>query len=412
MLFSQKVLVALYAAGTAGARQNPKIGGADKVLQSIGSLLQRDDKSSVQAFSNIQSLASQLITPGASDSLNSALTTVIGEIEQTVDTKLHASFQGMQSAVDSAIDSLDASTSVTVDRKTTADTDDDSWFNCVRAEKTMLEAVEQADRDLQSARDSVTEPCQQQEDRTKFEESSLDVPTTFTCDHSESGDCDAQLQNFETQVNGMVESLTNDVNAQQQLYNEAKAACDAAQADVVAKQSAQEAAVGEFDAKKIECASYHESRQLAFCLFGTSLQDKCQDASMYMDTVSKIEGTANELSLSELKAEWETTYVVKCMLQKVIEGGSVDDSAVSACESAVNFEQQVGQIDLKSEAYDGLTTPEKFTCSEQTVTFRGETWETGATSSDYAVVSYSPAVTLDTLSPPFAFCLGNAPGKP
>merc|ERR1712117_755975 len=80
------------------------------------------------------------------------------------------------------------------------------------------------------ARDSVTEPCQQQEDRTKFEESSLDLPTTFTCDHSESGNCDAQLQNFETQVNSMIEGLTNDVNAKQQLYNEAKAACDSAKA--------------------------------------------------------------------------------------------------------------------------------------------------------------------------------------
>jgi len=411
MLFSQKVLVALYAAGVAGARQSPKSRDAEKVFQSIGSLLHRTDKSSVKAFSNIQSLASQLITPGASDSLNSALNSVISEIEQNVDSKLHASFQGMQTAVDTAIDRLDLSTKVTVERKSTADTDDDMWFDCISVEKSKLEGVEQADRDLQAAKDSVTVPCQQQVDRTKFEETSLELPA-FTCDHSESGNCDAQLQNFEMQVNSMIEGLTNDVNAQQQLYNEAKAACDAAHADVAAKTTAQEAAVGEFDAKKIECAGYHENRQLAFCLFGTSLQDKCHEASQYMDTVSKIEGSDNYLSLSDLKGEWETTYVVKCMLQKVIEGGSVDDGAVAACESAVNFEQQVGQIDLKSAAYDGLTTPEKFTCAEQTITFRGETWETGATSSDYAVVSYSPAVTLDTLSPPFTFCLGNAPGKP
>jgi len=411
MLFSQKVLVALYAASAAGARQYPTTRDADKVLQSIGSLLQRDDKPSVQALSNIQSLASQLITPGVSDSLNSALATVIGEIEQSVESKLHTQFQSIQTAVDSAIDRLDASTIIAVERKATADSDDDSWFNCVRAEKAMLEGVEQANRDLQSARDSVTEPCQQQQDRTMFEKTSLEQPT-FTCDHSESGNCDAQLQNIQMQVNGIVEGLKNDVNAQQQLYNEAKAACDAAHADVAQKQSAQETAVGEFDAKKIECAGYHEIRQLAFCNFGTGLQDKCHQASMYTDTVSNIEGSANEFSLSELTAEWETTYVVKCMLQQVMYGGSVDGGAVGDCESAVNFEQQVGQIDLKSAAYDGLTTPEKFTCSEQTITFRGETWETGATSSDYAVVSYSPAVSLEAASAPFAFCFGSAPGKP
>ena len=176
--------------------------------------------------------------------------------------------------------------------ETAADNDHSNRFKCVRAERTILEGVERHDRDPQLADDSVIElGQQQQEDRTKFEESSLDLPTTFTCDHSESGDCDVQLQNVETQVNSMIEGLTNDANAKQQLYNEAKAACDPAEADVVAKQSAQEAAVGAFNAKKIECASYHESRQLAFCLSGTSLQDKCQDASMYMDTVSKIEQT-------------------------------------------------------------------------------------------------------------------------
>jgi len=35
----------------------------------------------------------------------------------------------------------------------------------------------------------------------------------------------------------------------------------------------------------------------------------------------------------------------------------------------------------ESEAADGLTTPEKFTCSEQTIIFRGEAWEVRPTSS-------------------------------
>lgn len=400
------LLFTLSSGGVLGARTTPRAPNAAQAIQSIGSLLQNHDGTFSQVMGEIRALASQAYTPGVDDSLQESLSTVVSDIEQNVESKLIAAFVSMQSEVDSAIAGLEASTMSVVEKSATAIDWDNSWFNCVRQEKSMLAGAEAAEEALQSSRSSVTEPCQLQEDRASYANSPLDTPN-FHCDISEQGNCDAQVENFRLQVSSMIDGVVSDLRAKQELYNEAKGECDAANADVVEKQSEHDTALVAFEERKEECMRTHETRQLSMCLFGTALQQKCEQVSAYHEILGEIDSSEGLLSLSSLQAEWQTAAVVKCMLSKVIAGIQIDAAALSDCEGTVDFEQQVGQLDRKEAAFDGLVTPDKFTCSESTITFRGQTWEiVGPHSSDYRVEDWSPAVSLAEGSAPFTFCEG------
>merc|ERR1719273_1198596 len=126
-----------------------------------------------------------------------------------------------------------------------------------------------------------------------------------------------------------------------------------------------------------------------------------------------------EHSEVDRRDEWETVSLTKCMLEAVVAGSDVDTTALTACEADVNYERDVGKIDRRESKFNELTSAEKFTCSENTITFQGQTWETtndGKTSSDYKVKEdYHPEVNVAEGSLPFGFCdsTGDAtgPGK-
>merc|ERR1719384_1142609 len=100
------------------------------------------------------------------------------------------------------------------------------------------------------------------------------------------------------------------------------------------------------------------------------------------------------------------------MLNQIIAGAEID---LASCRAAINFATDVGVLDRKETEFAQETTPENFTCAENTITFSGEIWEIpqGADprSSDYVLNPYHPAVNT-AHGPPFDFCAGSGPGKP
>jgi len=351
-------------------------------------------------------------TPNAEQSLNELLGKVVEDIQDTVSSVIIAGHNQTQEEVARRIRDLDAATQNTVAQKTVANQADDAWFACVGDEKASRMSVEAAEAALEQAEFEVGEPCRQQEERRSFSAEPT-FPVFEECDLSLQGNCDAQVENFDSEVNSIVESLKQNLATHQTSYAEAKERCDVANANVVTKKSALDAANAALSSQKELCSQKHETRSLGMCLFGSDLQGKCEKVAAYEDLLAEIDATGNEFSHSDRIGEWTTTEMTKCVLNKIIAGGPLGANVMTECETAVDYEGDVGVIDRQTSDFEDLTTVEMFTCSESNISFLGETWVgfTDATAStDYVKEPYHPEVDLSVGSPAFSFC-GGAPGK-
>jgi len=377
------------------------------VMDQIGALLQTRGVSSGAVLENLRTL----ITPGATESLNEVLTKVIGEIEANVESKIKAGHGYTQAAIKTRIDELNLATTHAVDQKKTSDELDTAWFNCVADEKAKKVAVEEAEAALAAAQKAQIAPCQLQEDRKMFSFEPNPDSLSFVCNIATHGNCDPQLQNYEAQVESMLQGLESDAAAAEKRWQEAKAACDAAKAEVVAKRSALDSAISVWKAARKDCQAKHESRQITVCIFGTTLQHKCSKVAVYNSLLKEVD-TVNggEHSHPDRIKEWKAVAVTKCMISKVVEGAEIDTATLDACESSVNYDRDVGVLDKQESQLAALTSPKKFTCEEATITFGGETWEVPQgempASSEYVSKADHPEVSLAADTAPFALCGG------
>jgi hypothetical protein len=398
------------------ARNNVKVSESSAVghvMDTIGALLQTRGHVDAEVLSNLRVLASQEITPGVSDSMNGALTKVISEIEQKVEAKIKASHADTQAAIDEKIKELTEETTQAVAQKKVADGSDDSWFNCVRGEKATRVAIEEAEKTLTQSRSNTNEPCQLQEDRKMYSWDPEAAALKFDCDISAHGNCDKQMQNYQTQINSMLAGLKSDMGEAAESFAAAKNECDQAKADVVKKQSAHDDSIAAWTAQREECLTKHEARLLSMCLFGEHLQRKCEKVAAYTAQMTEIDAVkGGGYSHPDRVQEWKTTVLTKCMLSKVVAGAQIDTAAMDECENALNFDHDVGVLLRKKTEFSDLTTVDKFTCSEQSIEFRGETWEVpegeAPSSSEYTTKPFKPEVSLTADSDPFTFCASSA----
>jgi len=352
----------------------------------------------------IRALTHDGVTPGVADQFSSA----IGKLEEG-DKKIKAGFQSAQTALDQKMSALGGATDEAVASKTGADESDNSHFQCVRVEKAMLEHAEQRERELQKSRSAVTEPCQEQDDLTKFSWSTDADALNFQCDISVSDNCDAQLTAYRAQIATLFEELELDTQEAGDKYSAAKKRCDAAKADVVRKQSAHDESVKAWKQKQAECRQKLEARNGAICAFGTKYQAKCQNVDSTAALRQEIEpGSGSALSLPDMKKEWKASHIVKCLLAQGVKQEHIDDTVVDSCEQSVDFEGDVGRFDFHHDEFAALLTPERLSCQEETISFKGETWQVPAgdnpKSSDYRVVPYKPQVSRAEGTSPFPIC--------
>jgi len=397
----------LFALTADAARNNLKVERAssiDQVMKTVSLLLQgenTDDK----ALGKVRALASQSWTDDVATSLDVALSSVIAELDSNVISMITKAHAEAQAAVDKTIGELDVATVVAVDQKSAANNKDNTWYDCVTAEKAQRVAIETAEANLAQSEANQVQPCLDQVAATLF---SMDPQLKgFECDISQ-GKCDANLATYESQdVQQLLDNVENTLSAKQAIYTAAKGACDAAKADVIAKQSALQEAKSVWTSQRATCAEEHSSRRLSFCLFGENLQTKCEKAAAHQAQVALVNGAGSEFSHSDRVAEWTTTVKTKCLLQKVIIGEVLDAAASAACDQ-MKYESDVGVIDTHDDTFASLSTTAKFTCSETTISFRGEEWDVpqgvAPASSAYTVHDYTPEVSLIADTSPFATC--------
>jgi len=385
-------------------RRGPQMSGGTvaQVLQSIGSSLeQHGNKSPADLISKFA------YTPGVTSTLNDALTNVIHEIEQNVEYKIKHDHHSTQVDIYAGIEHLQQTTDKAVEQKADADGKDSTWFNCVPTEQAKRVAIEDAAKALEDSRTFEGEQCQKQEDAKLFDWQATGS-YDFACDIQEEGNCDQQLANYQTKIDDLKSGLQSDYDTAKEEFTVAKQGCDEAKADTVQKESEHNTATDQWDDQRAECMRKHEDRQVSMCLFGADLQLKCSAVREHEELLGKIDGTGTRHSEVDRREEWETVSLTKCMLEAVIAGSDIDTTSLTACEADVNYERDVGRLDRREIKFNELTSAEKFTCSESTITFLGQTWEItndGKTSSDYKLIEdYHPDVSLAEGSLPFAFC--------
>jgi len=399
----------LYALMADAARSNLKMeraGAVDQVMNTVSSLLHGENADST-VMSNLRALAVQSATPLATDNLNSALTDVIQSIVDNVESKIRVAHDAAQTAVDTTIEDLKTWTKTAVDQKATADLKDEAWFGCIHNEKAKSVAIEGAQQKVAQSETKKTPLCAAE---TAAEMFNLIKPALadFNCDIS-SGQCNTGLVNYEEgEVQKFLNAVESDLGAKTQFYNNAKSECDAAKADVLTDQGAQQTAEGELTNKKQTCLTMHTERSVSMCTFGRNLQSKCQKFTNHQDLVALIDGEGNEFSESDRANEWRTTIKTKCLLQKVLAGFELNAAASLECD-AVDYATDVGVIDKHEADLETAMTPDQFECSEEVIRFfNGKAWSVpeneASASSQYTENDFTPRVSLALETPPFAFC--------
>jgi len=355
-----------------------------------------------KAMGNLRELARAAVTPGVKEAFSST----VDKLNTDVETKIKESHSKTQIAINNAVNALESATKNALALKQTADATDQSWFNCVRVEKSLLESVEHADKALAKSRSAVTEPCQEQQDKAQFNWEAKEEDVAFVCDVSIHDNCDSQLASYKSQIQTLFQELQQDVKEAGSEYSEAKLRCEKAREDVLRKQSALDEAKQRWQDQQKKCQDKHKQRGDTMCTFGNALQNKCSNAADYTSLVAEINTVnGNQHSHRDRVEEWKVMHVSKCWLSKAATGEKLDEAALKSCLDSVNFENDVGTLDLKSKLVASFTAP---SCSEQTVTFDGKQWKiptgSNAKSTDYTIEDFAPAVSLTKDTLPFSFC--------
>jgi len=263
---------------------------------------------------------------------------------------------------------------------------------------------------LKKAEAAVYAPCKLQEDRRMFTKTVNEDEHDLSVDFAEEGNADSELYKWEHDLNQLLYNVKTGAQQATAQWTEAKNACDKAKADVETARNALYAAQAAWREQRKKCSTGHESRQVALCLFGVHLQRKCGKVAAFHQLMYEVDRqNGGQHSHPDRVEEWRGVAVTKCMMSKVIHGYSIDSAALDACERAVDFNRDVGILERRESKVRELTSPPKFTCSEDYITFSGEIWNVPAgnapASSDYTKEAFHPAVELKDLgSAPFDFC--------
>jgi len=380
---SKTLLCASAARVVLAVRQNVKVdktGTLVNVVEKIGALIQAQDTNAAdsKAIDNIRMLAAG--TPQVDEELADSLRNVITQIELTVDGKIQQAFTDTQTAVTLAISHLDTETEKLMTDKVEADTLDSAWIACVEDEQSALVAVENAKTEAEAAYAATIVPCQQQEDRRMFTSdpnqgiTAEAKPLAFDCDLDIEGNCPSNQMQYNQMVKGIVNKLNTDATTAIASWTEAKVACVEATRIKDLKVGVHTTAVSTWSSQKASCQQPFEDRKTEMCKFGGAFQNKCAKVDAYNDLITKVDGDNSDHSESDRQLEWQTTHVTKCMLQKVILKIALDTQSLAACEDEVTYDVDVGTLNRKKEEFDSFTTPAKFSCSEETINFNGESW--------------------------------------
>jgi len=369
------------------------VGGMDmgKVINKLDSLLQSRGDTHAEILSQLA------ITPGVD------VKSVIDQMSDDVKAKVKAGQAATQASINKGIDELDGTTQKTVALKADADAKDGDWFACVEQEKQKKASLEAAAEALREATSTRIRLCKVQEDKKAFRVWPQAV-SGFSCDLSHETSCSEEVAKYSSKLNDMISAVQSSESAASDEYKQAKQACDLAKEDEEQKTAAHANATHAFQYQQKECLQKRDVRRESMCLFGEELQVKCRQVSEFKAFIAEVDAAkGSEHSHPDRVQEWSTADLIRCM---VSEGSELDANLLKTCEEKVNYGRDIGEFSKRAEDLAKLTSPANFTCSEDSITFQGRTWEVpeDADSSEYTVKDFHPNLKLEDDQNPFGLC--------
>lgn len=243
----------------------------------------------------------------------------------------------------------------------------------MKRKKKKIVEHEQEKGKLPALKKHMDEACQKQASLALFE--SKPEATTFNCDFSNGKVCASELQAYKQSLDSIVGSVQQGAGQAVSKYVEAKGQCQAA----TQAYDSQVAHVGEvhrgWAARRKSCNSKRVTRETQICTFGTFLQEKCVALSNYKIIIASIDGKGSEFSHPDRVAEWRVSQLVKCLVGKFASGADIVEADLATCESAVDFNKDVGVLDKKAEQIAQFSATFGCSADSEVISFVGGTWE-------------------------------------
>jgi len=404
-------------------RSNMKVERAKavgKVMGNIGSLL-RQGNADEEVMSHLRALEGHSDTPDYDTTMQGIVERVVKSIENDVEEKIRVAHGQAQTAVDSTMNGVRASTTEAVNEKKIADDNDNTWYECIGQLQEQTVTWENAKKTMDLREEEQTKPCEARAAAKSYTFAPINV-APFSCNIEEKK-CEAALTKFDNiDAEKVVKDLELDFNNMQKQFQKEKYYCIEAQNKAAEAKVAFYAEQQKMSEQKANCLTKHASRKLAMCEFGRDLQNKCEKVSVHTNQLDQVQQVGNQFSHADRVAEWKTTAHTKCMLQNIVKGVALDAQASDACDTNVNYDRDVGVLNTYDDEFATLTSGIQFSCLETTIKFKGSRWtwpqKERPASAQYTTEEYAPAVTLTAGEDAFEFCEqtptcgGDAAGSP
>jgi len=377
-----------------------------KELSRVGSLIEKHLGSSSP---ELRSLLSRAVASPNTD-MQGIFDRLKKTIESDVESRIINDHQDAQAAIIAAVKLANGTTVRTTTAKAAADLGNKYWAACIAEEKKKVVEHEQERSKLPGLKQTMDDACQRQASLALFE--SKPQASTFNCDFSNGEVCASELQAYKQSLDATVSSVQKGAGQAVSKYVEAKRQCIAA----TQAYNAQVAHVGqvhrEWAARRKTCNAKRVTRETQICTFGTFLQEKCVALSNYKNIIASIDGTGSEFSHPDRVAEWRVSQLVKCLVGKFVSGADIVQADLDACESAVNFDKDVGVLDKQAGQIERFSATYGCGADSEVISFEGGTWDVPQPSGGNVPPSqgykfnpeYKVQASLGFGTEPFPFC--------
>lgn len=167
-----------------------------------------------------------------------------------------------------------------------------------------------------------------------------------------------------------MEKITTEIKGDVTEYTEDKRVCDAAKAAVVLATQDRDVKVRTWRAKQVVCASAKNKADAAMCGFKAQTTAKCARVKAYNELVKQIQTKGQAHSDLDRRTEWHAVSMASCIL-----GGIISKKPTDKCEGMINFDSQVGKLNLGQEIVKKMNSAPNWSCESSTTwKFSGLKW--------------------------------------
>lgn len=391
-------------------------------MRKIGVLVQEhmhDSKSKAQQrtmdalrLSAERAMDLEAATPEVQESMGDLLRKAIDDIRTTVDSKIQGGHDATQGEIDQRVDAVQAGSEGTAAKYDDAVSADELWLGCVVEEREKLQEVEEARANLTEAQDVARAAREHMEEVARFtKEAPASLPLSMTCSPGQDSGCASSLGALRATLDGYKQELAGEIGQAQQTFGAAFAAHEAAEGDVAEKEAQVSQKEESWRSQRSLCQGNAQERAQKMCSFGESLQGMCVQIQSYHDFMGLVdEADGGEYSNADRMAEWTTSHLTKCLLEKVVNGFQLDSEALAECEGTADFATDVGVLARKGEEVEQAAASDAYSCDSVQISFMGWTWDVpaevdGISSDQYQRVEpWQPSFSVDADSQMFDFC--------